>query len=68
MLVTTSSQFTGVGTQDGALGPLPASGKRMTMQFCEVMHFNGSGQIVRGELYYDQVTMMVQLGHMPAPE
>jgi len=68
MLVTTSSQFTGVGTQDAALGPLPASGKRMTMQFCEVMHFNGSGQIVRGELYYDQVTMMVQLGHMPAPE
>ena len=25
------------------------------------------GRIVRGELYYDQLTMLVQLGHMAPP-
>lgn len=60
-------QFTGTGTQDGPLGPMPATGRRMEAPFCEIMHFDSDGRIVGGELYYDQVTMLVQLGHMPPP-
>ena len=43
------------------LGALP-------MPFCEIMTYGADGMIVRGELYYDQVSMLVQLGHMPPPE
>ena len=63
----TIAQFDGTGTNDGPLGPMPATGKTMNMPFCEVMTYDSDGRIVRGELYYDQVTMLVQLGHMPPP-
>lgn len=65
---TTVLLFTGSGTNDGALGPMPATGRQVSMPFCEVRHYDGAGNAVRGELFYDQVTMLVQLGHMPAPE
>jgi steroid delta-isomerase-like uncharacterized protein len=61
----TIAQFDGAGTNDGAVGALPATGKTMNMPFCEVMTYDADGRIVMGELYYDQVTMLVQLGHMP---
>jgi predicted ester cyclase len=61
------AQFTGTGTNDGALGPMPPTGRRMVEPFCEVMRFNAAGQIIGGNLYYDQVTMLVQLGHMEPP-
>jgi hypothetical protein len=38
------------------------------MRFCEIREHDANGQVVRGELFYDQVTMLVQLGHMPPPE
>jgi steroid delta-isomerase-like uncharacterized protein len=63
----TIAQFDGTGVNDGPLGPMPATGKTMSMPFCEVMTYDADGRIVRGELYYDQVTMLVQLGHMPPP-
>jgi hypothetical protein len=31
------------------------------------MRFNTASQIVSGSLYYDQVTILVQLGHMEVP-
>jgi Ketosteroid isomerase-related protein len=62
------AQFDGTGTNDGPLGPMPATGKSMNMPFCEIMTYGADGVIVRGELYYDQVSMLVQLGHMPPPE
>lgn len=62
------AQFDGTGTNDGPLGPMPATGKSMNMPFCEIMTYGGDGMIVSGELYYDQVSMLVQLGHMPPPE
>ena len=61
------ARFTGRGTTDGAFGPFPASGKRLSMPFCEVMHWNDDGQCDHGEIYYDQMTMMVQLGHADPP-
>jgi steroid delta-isomerase-like uncharacterized protein len=65
---TTVVQFTGRGTNDGPLGPLPASGRPVSMPFCEVRDYAADGKVVRSALYYDQVTMLTQLGHMPAQE
>jgi steroid delta-isomerase-like uncharacterized protein len=57
--------FTVTGTHDGPLGPLPASGKEFTLPLCEMWHFDSGGQVVGGDLYYDQVTLLTQLGLMP---
>ena len=58
------AQFTGTGTNDGAFGPMPRTGRRIYTRFCEIMRFNTAGQIISGSLYYDQVTVLVQLGHI----
>lgn len=63
----TVAQFTGTGTNDGPLGPMPASGRRMALPFCEVLAYDADDRVLRAELYYDQVSMLVQLGHMPPP-
>jgi hypothetical protein len=60
-------QFVGVGTNDGPLGPMPATGRRMQVPFCEVARFNPAGQIVASELYYDQLSILTQLGHVQEP-
>ncbi len=54
-------------TNKGPLGPLPASGRRMSIPFCEVWRLNSEGRIVAGDLYYDQLSVMIQLGHVPPP-
>jgi hypothetical protein len=61
--------FHGQGTNDGPLGTLPATGKRMDLPFCEVLRYDHQGNIVAGELFYDSMSMLVQLGHTePVPE
>jgi hypothetical protein len=30
-------------------------------------HFDSNGQVVGGDLYYDQVSLLTQLGLMPQP-
>lgn len=65
---TTVLLFTGSGINDGPLGPLPATGRQVSMPFCEIREYDSAGNAVRGELFYDQVTMLVALGHMPPPE
>ena len=59
--------FTAVGTHDGPLGPFPATGKEFTLPLCEMWHFDSSGRVVGGDLYYDQVSLLAQLGLMPQP-
>ena len=59
--------FTVVGTHDGPLGPFPATGKEFTLPLCEMWHFDSSGRVVGGDLYYDQVTLLTQVGLMPQP-
>jgi SnoaL-like polyketide cyclase len=59
--------FSGVGTNDGPLGPLPATGRPLNLPFCEVKFWDASGRTTRAEWYYDQVGMLVQLGHMQPP-
>ena len=57
------AEFIGRGVNDGPLGPLPASGKPMNHRFCEILKFNEQGQLVALTVYYDQLSMLAQLGH-----
>jgi len=59
--------FTVVGTHDGPLGPLAATGKGFALPLCEMWHFDSSGLVAGGDLYYDQVSLLMQLGLMPQP-
>ena len=59
--------FTVVGTHDGPLGPLPATGREFALPLCELWHFDSGGRVVGGDLYYDQVSLLTQLGLMPQP-
>jgi steroid delta-isomerase-like uncharacterized protein len=59
--------FTVAGTHDGPLGPFPATGKRFALPLAEMWHFDSSGRVVGGDLYYDQVSLLMQLGLMPQP-
>lgn len=57
--------FTVVGTQDGPLGPFPATGNEFALPLCEMWHFDSNGKVIGGDLYYDQVSLLTQLGLMP---
>ena len=59
--------FTVVGTHNGPLGPFPATGQEFTLPLCEMWHFDSGGRVVGGDLYYDQVSLLTQLGLMPQP-
>ena len=59
--------FTAVGTHDGPLGPFPATGKEFALPLCEMWHFDPTGRVAGGDLYYDQVSLLTQLGLMPQP-
>ena len=59
--------FTVVGTHDGPLGPLLATGKEFALSLCEMWHFDPAGRVLGGDLYYDQVSLLMQLGLMPQP-
>jgi steroid delta-isomerase-like uncharacterized protein len=66
---TVVAQFVNRGTNDGPLGPLPATGKPLELHLCEILRFDAEGHIVSGELYYDRLSIMAQLGHSnPPPE
>jgi steroid delta-isomerase-like uncharacterized protein len=57
--------FTVVGRHDGPLGPFPATAKQFSLPLCEMWHFDSGGRVVGGDLYYDQVSLLMQLGLMP---
>ena len=64
---TVVARFTCRGTHDGPLGPFPATGKQFTLPLCELWHFDPSGRVVGGDLYYDQVSLLTQVGLLPQP-
>ena len=55
------------GTSDGQLGPFPPTGRRVELPFVFAASFDDQGRIAGGGAYYDQLTMLVQLGHMEPP-
>jgi steroid delta-isomerase-like uncharacterized protein len=58
-------EFTAQGTHRGPLvgpaGEIPATGRSVQLQLCEVLQLR-DGKIVRGRSYYDSGTMLRQLG------
>ena len=61
---TVIAEYIGRGTNDGPLGSMPKTGKPVQVRMCEIVRFDASGKIASGRAYYDQVTMLNQLGHM----
>lgn len=60
------ARFTVVGTNDGPFGSMKPTGRKMSLPFCEICHFDKQGNPVLGDCYYDQYTLLSQLGHIEA--
>jgi steroid delta-isomerase-like uncharacterized protein len=62
-------EFTGRGTNTGPLhlptGDIPATGRHSEVRYCEVMQFR-NGKIVSFHIYYDNMTLLQNLGLVPA--
>ena len=58
------AQFTVEGTNDGPRRSMGPTGRKMSLPFCEICHFDKQGRIVSGSCYYDQYTLLTQLGHI----
>jgi steroid delta-isomerase-like uncharacterized protein len=60
-------EFTGRGSHTGTLmtsmGEIPATGRSMTLQLCDVMEFK-NGKVRSQKAYFDTGSMMAQLGLM----
>ncbi|MCW2735430.1 ester cyclase [Nocardioides sp.] len=58
-------EFTGRGTHTGTLvtsmGNIPATGRSLTLQLCDVMEFK-DGKVRSQRTYFDTGSMMAQLG------
>ena len=58
-------EYTGRGTHTETLstsmGDIPATGRSMTLQLCDVMEFK-DGKVYRQRTYFDTGSMMAQLG------
>ena len=58
------TQFTVEGTNDGPFGSLLPTGRQISLPFCEVCNFDKEGHVVSAGCYYDQYTLLTQLGHI----
>lgn len=56
-----------IGTQDGPMGPLPASGKTLELPFMAILRF-ADGKIAELWVEWDNLSAFSQLGHFPPPE
>jgi steroid delta-isomerase-like uncharacterized protein len=56
------------GTNSGPLGSLPATDRTVPLPFINVLRLDSAGRISSGSAYYDQLSLMIQLGHMEPPE
>jgi ketosteroid isomerase-like protein len=61
---TVVARFTVVGTNNGPFGSMKPTGRKMSLPFCEICHFDKKGKTVSGSCYYDQYTLLTQLGHI----
>jgi predicted ester cyclase len=54
------------GTQQGAMGPFPPTGRRLDLDFSGFMRFE-EGRIAEIWVTWDNLTALGQLGHFPPP-
>lgn len=63
-------EFIGRGVHDGPLaspgGEIAPTGRRAELHFCSVSRFV-NGKITESRMYYDALSMLMQLGVIPAP-
>ncbi len=52
------------GTSTGPFGPLPATGRQISVPWSAVVRTDAEGLISYFGTYYDRMTFLVQLGHM----
>ena len=57
---------TNTGPWQSEAGDMPATGRTLKGQFCQVIRTK-DGLIISSNLYFDQVQVLTQLGLMPAP-
>jgi hypothetical protein len=62
-----TAQFRAVGTQNGPMGPFPASNKPFSLDVCEVWRFNANGEADEGHNYSDGMGLAIQPGHIKPP-
>ncbi len=59
-------EVTGRGTQTGTLstpaGDIPATGRSVTLQLCDVLEFTSDGKIKSQRTYFDSASLLAQLG------
>ncbi|MBX2998894.1 MAG: nuclear transport factor 2 family protein [Caldilineaceae bacterium] len=64
-----TARFRAVGIQDGPMpSEFPASHRPYSLDVCEVWHFGPDGRADEGHNYSDGLGLMMQLGHIPAPQ
>jgi predicted ester cyclase len=56
-----------IGTQDGPMGPFPASGKKLELPFMGILRFE-DGKVAEIWVEWDNLFALSQLGHFPPPE
>lgn len=55
------------GHQEGPMGPFPATGKPLKIEFAGFLRFDESGKIAELNVVWDNLDGLVQLGHLPPP-
>lgn len=61
------SLFQGKGNNDGPFGDLPPTDRTMDVPYCEIMHYGPDGTVISCQIFYDQMTLLSQLGHLTPP-
>jgi len=56
-----------IGTQDGPMGPFPASGKKLELPYNGILRFE-DGKIAEIWVEWDNLFALTQLGHFPPPK
>lgn len=55
------------GTNDGPMGPMPASGRRFSSRGVQILHFDEEGRITAHDNFFDRLSILVQLGFAEPP-
>jgi steroid delta-isomerase-like uncharacterized protein len=61
---TVIAQFTVEGTNTGTFAGLPPTGRRVKFEMCEICRCDKNGIALSGVNYYDQYSILTQLGHL----
>ncbi|WP_072949945.1 hypothetical protein [Rhodococcus koreensis] len=59
--------FRGTGRNDGPFGDLPPTNQAMDVPYWKVMRHGSDDKALSCRIFYDQVTLLNQLGHITPP-